>query len=136
MSALLDLAERCEKAEGPAETLFPLTYQIAKAIGWREEPTGDGPGHEWWVSPDGEGWPRLPNYTASLDAALMLVPEGWRVSRLGEQQESDDRGEYVGGWWTCLHWPLGGIVHNLKWGKGVTPALALCAAALRARAAQ
>jgi|ERR1700761_4058 len=64
----------------------------------------------------------LPRYTASLDAALTLVPEGY---------------DYIiehtnGGLTICAR-----VGHNdpdkNSWGE--TPALALCAAALRARAA-
>jgi hypothetical protein len=55
---------------------------------------------------------RVPFYTASLDAAVTLVPDGcgWMVMKNVAK---------VG------RWPK----------RGATPALALCAAALRARAA-
>jgi len=58
----------------------------------------------------------VPAYTASLDATMPLAPEGW--FRL-ERQKDD---------WMALG-------STGRWCRGATPALALCAAALRARAA-
>lgn len=52
MSGLRVLAERCRTATGPS---FVLEQEIAAAL----------------------GWPLAPPVTASLDAALKLVPEGW-----------------------------------------------------------
>lgn len=97
MSELLRLAERCEQATGDS---FDLNHAIARAIGCASEP-----------------------FTASIDAALTLVPEGWFV-RL------DDLGAdgmplamlYAPDRPNCM-----GVARDLK--------LALCAAALRARAA-
>ena len=72
-----------------------------------------------------------PQYLASIDAAMTLVPDGWTawelrshqnkarfscdLSRLSEIDSSSED-------WAC--------------GRGKTPALALCAAALRAKAVQ
>ena len=72
--------------------------------------------------------PNLPAYTASLDDAVSLVPEGWRVH---EFQEADD------GRWRCLvvraEGRGGSSGAGLYWRP--TPDLALCIAALKAREA-
>ncbi|WP_316176287.1 hypothetical protein [Bradyrhizobium sp. SZCCHNRI1073] len=109
---LLELAERCEKAERPDRGLdAEIHFRIKNGIG---------------VGCASDA----PAFTGSLDAALTLVPEG-------------------------LSWTTGQNVHHLYWHTGVnrlnlgtgapesvscsaptkSPALALCAAALRARAA-
>ena len=77
----------------------------------------------------------LPRYTKSLDAAMTLVPDGCGVARFGERTESDDRGEYIGGWSARLHFAARPVRFSLEYGKGATSALALTAACLRAIAA-
>jgi hypothetical protein len=113
MTDLLKLAERCEQASGPD---LDLSHDIARAL----------VGHS--------GYKYQP-YTASLDAAMTLVPEGWQGDRLS--------------WWagceaSCVlietHLVGDEWVREAGWlgrveGEAATPALALCAAALRARAA-
>ncbi len=124
---LLTLAWRCEKATGPDR---PISWYIWEAV---EMPIID----EW--SRNGSA----PAYTDSLDAAMSLVPEGWRwVLR---QANAD---ECKGAFFCRLE---SGDFKSITWGKGgeyitdvisgvdvfcwsATPALALCAAALRARA--
>jgi hypothetical protein len=104
---LLELAERCEKATGPDRR---LDFGILKATCTEREEC---------LYVNGKPEPR---YTASLDAAMTLVPEGrgliykrhgiknvWRVQIL-----SGDGNTFIDG-------------------DAATPALALCAAALRAR---
>ncbi len=85
---LLELAERCEAATGPS---YVLDLEIAEVI-----------------APTELAW--QPPYTASLDAAMMLVPDhdGWII-----MGNSAKVGRQISG--------------------AATPALALCAAALRAR---
>lgn len=116
---LVALAERVERATG-ADTV--LDRDIVKLIGWADNvPYGER-----------DGW-RIPlPFTASLDAAMSLVPEGWgwlvsqpnakalasgllkeRMPVLGEVQ------------YGCDH---------LYAVAAATPALALVSAALRARA--
>jgi hypothetical protein len=78
-----------------------------------------------------------PRYTASLDAAMALVPEGclWGVKALWADADAIGGGmvyrgsvdRYVTG--EGLHWKDGHLA------LAATPALALTAAALRARAA-
>jgi len=105
-----ELAERCEKATGPLRELELDIHETLFGRGYTAN----------WFQTDGS---RVPRYTASLEAAMTLVPEG------------------------CQEWHCG---RNIKTGKGQayllnpatmrapiyvhaeTPALALCAAALRA----
>jgi hypothetical protein len=120
---ILALASRVEAAGGADRA---LDGAIATALGWTEvhasflrADLGRPPGVIDW-------WDHVPSYTASLDAALSLVPEG-------------------------LAWTLGQNVHHHYWlasansinadgapfsvGNGTHtkyPALALTAAALRA----
>jgi hypothetical protein len=100
---LLELAERCEKATGPD---FDLSFAIWQAA---IEP----------IAPSS----RQPDYTASLDAAMTLVPEGWFLS-----VSTHPEGAFAVA-----------VCQDLI-GKSdlrvATAALALCAAALKARAAK
>ncbi|WP_226998724.1 hypothetical protein [Tardibacter chloracetimidivorans] len=101
---LLDLAAKVEAAEGPS---FALDCEISKAVG-------------------SAAWPPRA-YTASIDAAMMLVPEGFTV-RLAIYPDGEN---------VC-------ILNDRPWedeqegyvfvtSVAATPALALTAAALRAR---
>ncbi len=110
---LLALAERCERATG-------ASYDLEKAIG---------------VAMHGPIVPKP--YTASLDAAMGLVPEMWCVEALGQHYDGPNRGK-----WRCsIYIRNPGLgpksCTSDPWaaaGPCATPALALCAAALRARA--
>lgn len=135
MSGLLELAARVEAAEGPDRV---LDAEVAEAIGYRRVfPRGPcrDPDRRRWVDDRGMGIGWLdgsdhfpPRYTASLDAAMTLVPEGWEWSLEAEETE--------------MVWPvLSPWTHRCQMGhlidrEAATPALALCAAALRARASQ
>lgn len=100
---LVELAGRCEQVSGPDRALDCL---IGDAIGAR---TRNGVIN---VSA---------TYTASLDAAMTLVPEGlWAEGSLSSPGQLEVHGP-------CTYDPLGK-------GWAATPALALCAAALKARA--
>jgi hypothetical protein len=96
-ATLLSLAERCEQAAGPDRE---LDVAIARFLVLTRAED---------IARSRYGWSY---FTASLDAAVMLVPDGcgWMVMKNVAK---------VG------RWPK----------RGATPALALCAAALRARAA-
>jgi hypothetical protein len=125
-SELLALAERIEKATGPDRWLESEIWRVVN--GWPEE---DGERFEDRTTAPAPWWRRDPNdrvafecapeFTASIDAALTLVPQGWRFSvdnlnRAGPLAICEpDRGAYVRA-------------------EATTPALALCAAALRALA--
>lgn len=112
MTYLTQLIADLEKAEGPSRA---MDFAIAKTV-WSgvlpETTKHDPPIH----------------FTSSLDAALTLVPEGYR----SELQQSWD-----GTWWDAYVSliDLDGM-SPFETGQGVVnPALALCIAALKARAA-
>jgi hypothetical protein len=115
---LLELAERCEKATRPD---WSLDCDIARARGYYvpSPPTGGG-----LAVPTGS----VPRYTASLDAAMNLVPEG---STVGLSFGPAKNSAFVVPPGADL---LGPDRLNSD-AKAATPVLALCAAALKARAA-
>lgn len=65
-----------------------------------------------------------PNYTTSLDAAMTLVPDDWRVEHIGESLPP------VVAWGVELHYRDDDCAIQRV---ANTPALALCSASLRAR---
>lgn len=124
---LLDLAARCEAAKGPSaeerqcvidayDLIFPHELMLS------EEEKGDG-GTRYRRSMHRAAFTNYINtdyHRASLDAAMMLVPEGWEwaggFEDGGAFAHVHPRGEYAG------------------LALASTPALALCAASLRASA--
>lgn len=77
----------------------------------------------WPISPDGSPrWLAMRNLTTSMDDAISLVPEslGWTADHAPGQRPR----AYVSG--------LGNV--EIAGGEAATPALALCIAALKARA--
>ena len=101
---MLALADRCEKASGPDRDLERLIWSAVGSPAIRP----------------------IPVYTASLDAAMSLVPDGW----------------------DCAIYTSDGVAHagcspsdpdvrtaDTDDAMSATAALALCAAALRARTA-
>lgn len=153
MGELLKLAERCEKASGPDRDIDALIWSrvhpdgiagvekhgsAEKAVGIKYGCSGfNDPGREpiWSLRTY-----RGPAYTASLDAGMTLVPEEWRLGQLEENWRSRR--------WHChlTERPSPALVKFFDEGKTIgydskeaeaaTSALALCAAALRARAGQ
>lgn len=135
-ATLLALAERVEKAEGPDRDLdaeidlYLSLPEITRRGGVAL--VSDGGIHEWYGlgppapqrNPATGAWraPRM-EYTASIDAAVTLVPEGW-----GWQIRRSHTGHRA----VCYLWSGSGV-----WSPTVVataPALALTAAALRAKA--
>jgi hypothetical protein len=119
---LLRLAERCEAATGPDEDLSQAIFDMRRAEGFVSDRSHiPYPGY---------------HFTASLDAAMTLVPEGWMLSKLSQTP----RGTYPEGvndapWGAQVYIP--NAARRTKWlavGLGQTGPLALCAAALRSRA--
>lgn len=117
---LLALAERCEAGSGPDRRIDHAI--LLNALGWQRSDV-----EGWLVNPAGRTVLAIhqPRFTASLDAALSLVPEGRYWSVCNESQLAGKAEAEVG--------------HHEKRGTALvawcaTPALALCAAALRARA--
>lgn len=127
-ATLLALAERCETATGPDRELDGAIYIAVLIPAERAGRIDQNGGFVGWWPKDGPyvGAREVPAYTASLDAALTLVPEGWHWSA------DSRRFGYVRG-----RGPQDGAPDPEGWARGTaTPALALCAAALRALAAQ
>lgn len=131
-ATLLALAERCETAEGPDDVLdadiMAAVHPELTVHPWvrRTYPNGKRPFFADTSDPDNLNVVSTSRFTASLDAAVTLVPDdyGWQMRR----------GHVGGGRTVCYLWDGKGI-----WSPTVvaaTPALALCAAALRARAAE
>lgn len=127
MSTLLELADRCEAAMGPDRELdFWIYVRLNPGKDSDEAIQQDID----LVGIDGMYIPHA--YTASIDAAMTLVPT--------EIVPNIRRGT----WW-CQVETLGPTAHVAyengdsgiieESGKADTPSLALCAAALRARAA-
>lgn len=125
-----DLAARCEAASGPDRELdalafrtfgAPVPFQFANkivALVFDES-------EQCWFSPIGDMRIRYtpPAYTASIDAALSLVPEGcWAEGSLSSPAALE------------IHDPM--TFDPLGQGWAATPALALTSAALRAHAAR
>lgn len=126
MSALLELATRCEAATGPdreLDAVIAATLRVGTEYGWADSYPA------WKGRDDGrvylcKGGPSFPspNYTASLDAAMTLVPEGFQFG--AGSRDASNRA-----------WAWCGTDHEkAKIANAGSPALAFCAAALRARA--
>lgn len=91
------------------------------------------PGDYWLVQRSGRQLKAAPHYTTSLDAALTLVPEGWRVYGMGQGASANyDR------WFVELVTVKPHLAPTSTWKRAaaLTPALALCIAALKALQAQ
>lgn len=115
------LADRCEREEPSAE----LQQGIGLALGWTWKM---GVSRRWFKPTGGEA--HLPDWLHSLDAAVTLVPESrsgcdsWclDMDNVAEEPRSEARISLD----SCKH---------LFMAVARTPAAALCAAALRAKAA-
>lgn len=105
---LAELAERVEQAAGPDRELDRCLFAVLHGID-RGRATG----------------PMDFSPTASLDAAMTLVPEGWWIQHLGQ---------LIGGW-ACRIETNGPPSASLGLFFAPTAALTICAAALRSRAA-
>lgn len=131
MADLEELAVRCEAASG-ADRMLDAEIHVALygfpqrpynlAMGCRPKGSADLD-RMTWLSTWG-----VSAFTRSLDAALTLVPEGWKLRQINFSGPcADDRK-----WHLNLHGGSEG--QDCFTGRGdATPALALCAAALRAR---
>lgn len=145
-ATLLALAERVEAAAWPQPTR-ELNREVALAVGWfRRTPSESGKKYPTWIHPDDcrngqpvfdslhgtEIWREPSNYLGSLDAALTLVPEGhvWLVANVGLNDEGKGP---LSGKCSAISAPPADTEH-IEPCEAATPALALCAAALRARA--
>lgn len=134
---IASIIERVEAASGPGRELDQAIYcAVTAAQGHRINKLVGGE-LEVWPKRDDRFFTVQPGmvlpYTASLDAAMTLVPEGWGWT-VGDKSPEPS-----------LAWCE---IDHLPWRKGyawaverklivqaATPALALCAAALRVRSA-
>ncbi len=122
-ATLLALAARCEAATGADREWDWRIYLAIKGRPWTA--TEDA-----WMRDNGaQAFPAsLPRYTASIDAALTLVPDGWKWT-LHSADTAGPPCAYCVPNMGRLPWPM--WVNDVS---AATPALALCAATLRARA--
>lgn len=142
MTDLMELASRVEAGEGPDRELDADIQDAVRLGGYkadRDGCSGNLCGTMTRMAADGDGveWKPLPAFTASLDAAMSLVSEGWRIWTADFSIE----GRFV--WMLCgpkLTWITledGSREGGDDWyqsGVASSPALALTAAALHARA--
>lgn len=129
---LLELAKRCEAATGPDTQLDVV---IACTLhGWVQ-----AEGRPWLFYDPADKWKRSRKanpYTASLDAAMTLVPEDHTV-QLSDWDATILREK---GAWQAIILPMGARGNMTQYtftnrcDHAATLALAICAAALRARA--
>ncbi len=117
---MTDLVARIEAATGPDRD---IDREIAPLVGIRVVDEGHPIG-VCYYDQNGAFVP-LPRFTASIDTALTLVPEGWT----GIIPVRGGRGEDA---WL---WPENGTMNKGYRVTAATPALALCSAALKAREA-
>lgn len=135
MTDLQSLIARVEAATGPSEQLDIDIAVAASMVPPKMEKTFTSP-RAWRGIYDNRYW-FAPEYTASIDAALTLVPEGQGMKLDKYWIASVDRPI----WHAAVTSPsknpnvIVGSDYNEVWDCR-TLALALCAAALRARAAQ
>lgn len=135
---LLELADRCEASDGPDRAL-DTAIAVAIDYRWPEWEEGDllisamaaKHGLEWAVqrvtASNASIWRNLPACTASVDAAMTLVPEGWRVAALSEND---------GRRWSCELYPRHDTRNTQARAFAMFAPRALTAACLRARAAE
>jgi len=122
---LSKLADRVESLTGPC---YETNGLVAEAVGWTCIRHRTRRHHGLWVAPgkhpDDGCLKDPPMFTRSIDAAMSLVPEGWtfdlqvrsHFSHAFLEAQEDERGAEVSAQ------------------NAATPALALTAAALKARA--
>jgi hypothetical protein len=120
------LAERCEQATDQYQRrLLSETYR--ELFGGPDTIIiSRWPGY---ISPRWDSFHKMLEAEAFLDAAMTLIPAGWVLSQLGINGKRDKWSVllWVDDEWTDLH-------PNAPCGDAATPALAICAAALRAKA--
>ena len=120
-----DLADRIEALTGPCREVDAAIMAIN--FDWRRRALSKGSPFRdlCWVDKSSGKWKTTARqgyeYTASIDAAMTLVPEGG-FAEINTYENPD-----------CFVWP--GKGEECFQGTGATPAIALAAAAIRARAA-
>lgn len=130
-----DLIERLEKATGPDRELDVLIYfydptatepiKVEKTV----EYYGSFSRTAWKCGRGGEWDDCILHFTSSIDAAMTLVPNGWHLHVLNQI-------DWPGEGWNVNLWgpPVPEGQRQFKKAYAKTPAIALCIAALKARA--
>ena len=134
---ITDLITRLEAA---TKGSVKLDCEIALAVGWTifRHTVQNNYDSVWdeWLPPGklpGAGIPgQMPFYTTSLDAALTLVPDGWTVARISQTDRKGWNVELREGYLSSYNRV---VIAPYKY-NAPTPALAMCAAALKAREAE
>lgn len=123
---MADLIAELEQAEAGSRE---LDKAVMLQTGFVWETFG---GEHWARGAYPYGEDRPPNFTptTSLDAALTLVPEGWLMDNLCQLYNRDG----PQGWVCILHKPGERRANNDFDNGSATSALAVCIAALKARA--
>jgi hypothetical protein len=121
---MLGIAERIE---GLQTSDREVDAEIATLAGWVVKYSRGDP-EPYYEPRIGWSWQKVLPYTDCLTAAMTLLPEGWRLLLL--RQEED-------GSWACqLKNRSPRLSYQIACNKGqcaASPALAVCAAAFRAR---
>jgi len=136
MTDLMELASRVEAGEGPDRSLDHDIQDAVRLDGYtadRDGCSGNLCGTMTRMAADGDGveWKPLLAYTASLDAAMSLI-EADEYWRLGNDGEGPDPAAFKA---TVTSHDDEAMIHFHD-AVAETAALALCCAALRARAHQ
>lgn len=129
-----ELIARLEKATGPDRE---LDAEIASAVGWCPRDGYTRQSDNSWRSPSGDisGVTWAPQYTASIDAARTLVPENFsfELTQSAVEPPAMARARL----WDWRRGPLAVDPGNEWKSEGNRPlAIALCIAALKARAGE
>lgn len=131
-----DLRKLADRVEGLQGADRETACAIAKAIGWR--PDDGAPG-----STTSSPWAWCPDFTASLDAAMTLVPKEWLLDlKQWPSPTHAERAEFGNQWggWTTDHWRVFLTENEGGFGQvsaiATSPVPAITAAALRARSQQ
>lgn len=131
---LNELIERLEKLEGPDREVD--VEILTSFLGYRDV-MSDGTyfardNYGYWTLEGDENNRRLPSPTASLDEALTLVPDGYRWGCSQRQEGTAPLPQKFHGWVMPINSCLAD--DECEGRSDATPAIALCIAALKARA--
>ena len=126
---LIALADRCEKADGSNYDLECQIYKVTNPDEYQRRLTAllEGPMRGRLGPADYDGYIKPPAYTASLDAAMMLVPKpANEYENVFSLELWGSNGVYP------AHVRASAWVYGAPRVYAATPALALTAASLRA----
>lgn len=134
---LIDLASRVEGLTGPDRELEEVVYAALGNCNHKRTQRYVCQSDSGFTcldcGKDTYGADRAPRYTASLDAAMSLVPEGWEwAAGTGRREHMTENGRKPWAW--CANGT--GFALPLDFSLAATPALALTAACLRALASK